>query len=95
MLSKGFLATEYNYEEGADIYAAHAIGRREITINDYNTNEGDNEIDFSGNNDVVIGSTGDGSASFSSVETYGNIDSFTISGNSGENILNSNDFKPV
>lgn len=91
LLSKGFLATEYNYEEGADIYAAHTIGHREIMINDYNTNEGGNDIDFSGNNDVVISSTGNDSASFSSVETYGNIDSFTISGNSGENILNSTD----
>ncbi len=91
LLSKGFLATEYNYEEGADIYAAHTIGHREIIINDYNTNEGGNDIDFSVNNDVVIGSSGDDSASFSSVEAYGNIDSFTISGNSGENILNSTD----
>ncbi len=71
--------------------AAHTIGHREIIINDYNTNEGGNDIDFSGNNDVVISSTGNDSASFSSVETYGNIDSFTISGNSGENILNSTD----
>lgn len=91
LLSKGFLATEYNYEEGADVYAAHTIGHREIIIDDYNTNEGGNDIDFSVNNDDVIGSPGDDSASFSSVEAYGNIDSFTISGNSCEDILNSTD----
>ncbi len=50
---------------------------------------GGNDIDFSVNNDVVIGSTRDDSSSFSSVETYGNLDSFPISGSSGENILNS------
>ena len=88
LLSKGFVATEYNYEEGADIYAAHTIGRREITINDYN-DEGDNNIDFSSNNDVIIGGIRDDSASFSSAEAYGNINSFPISGNSRENILNS------
>lgn len=65
------------------------------TIESLNSTEGGNEIDFSGNNDVVIGSTGNDSASFSSVEAYGNIDSFTISGNSREDILNSTDFKPV
>lgn len=65
------------------------------TIESLNSTEGGNEIDFSVNNDVVIGSHGDDSASFSSVEAYSNIGSFTISGNSGEDILNSTDFKPV
>lgn len=64
------------------------IGHKEITINDYNAIVGGNN---DANNDAAVGSVGDNSTSFSSIEAYSNTDSYRISGNNGENILSSTD----
>lgn len=90
LLSKGFLATEYNYEEGADIYAAHTIGYRNIDVNTTQESGGANNDNSTYINDVV-GNIGDNSANFSTVEAYSIVDSFQIGGNSGENDLTSTD----
>ncbi|MBQ6932693.1 MAG: hypothetical protein IJN38_11250 [Clostridia bacterium] len=88
--SMGFDATAYNYEAGADIYAAHTIARKEIVV--YNNDIGGNsENAFSVYDDAVIGSFGGNISAVSGTEANMGIVCSETSGNICESILSSAD----